>query len=156
MSFSATHPEFRPIMPIVNVEVGMDKQFFAVTDNMVVALAGIGITVSDHTLYFTVTSRGHYRVIPVRIAGDDESENEYNRTRELGLIRAWMSGCGMYTDRENKCYKVFAAPAGRYGEPQFPDLKQSRIFKLAFRDKGRLVDSAEHPLFKKWAARDRD
>jgi hypothetical protein len=27
---------------------------------------------------------------------------------------------------------------------------------LAFRDKGRLVDSPEHPLFKKWAARDSD
>ena len=25
-----------------------------------------------------------------------------------------------------------------------------------FRDKGRLIDSTEHALFKKWAARDRD
>jgi hypothetical protein len=44
--------------------------------------------------------------------------------------------------------------AGR--EPQWPDLKPAKIFRLAFRDKGRLVDSAEHPLFKKWAARDSD
>jgi hypothetical protein len=61
----------------------------------------------------------------------------------------------LYTDRENKCYKAFPAPDGRYEEPQFPDLKPARIFKLAFRDKGRMVDSTEHPLFKKWAARDK-
>ena len=29
-----------PIIPIVNIEVGMERQFFAVTDDMVVALAG--------------------------------------------------------------------------------------------------------------------
>ena len=51
---------------------------------------------------------------------------------------------------------MFPAPAGRFGDPQWPDLKPAKIFKLAFRDKGRLVDSTEHPLFKKWAARDSD
>ncbi len=121
---------------------------------MVNALAGIGITVSDHTLYFTVTSRGHYRVVPVRVSEDAETENEYNRTRELGLIQGINEWVRLYTDRENGCYKVYPAPAGRYGEPQFPNLTEARIFKLAFRDKGRMVDSPEHALFKKWAARD--
>ena len=51
---------------------------------------------------------------------------------------------------------MFPAPAGRFGEPQWPELKHAKIFRLAFRDKGRLVDSTEHPLFKKWAARDSD
>ena len=27
-----------------------------------------------------------------------------------------------------------------------------KIFRLAFRDKGRVIDSVEHPLFLKWAA----
>ena len=34
-------------------------------------------------------------------------------------------------------------------------MKHAKIFKLAFRDRGRLIDSVEHPLFLKWAARDR-
>ena len=55
--FFRTHQEFRPVVPLVNVEVGMEKQFFAVDDTMVVALAGIGITVSNHRLYLTVTPR---------------------------------------------------------------------------------------------------
>jgi hypothetical protein len=62
----------------------------------------------------------------------------------------------LYTDQENKVYKVFSAPAGRFADPIWPELKPAKIFRLAFRDKGRLVDSVEHPLFKKWAARDRD
>ena len=48
------------------------------------------------------------------------------------------------------------AAIGRFDDPQWPDLKPAKIFRLAFRDKGRLIDSTEHPLFKKWAARDSD
>jgi hypothetical protein len=56
--FFRTHREFRPIMPIVDLEVGMEKQFFVVTPDMVEALNGIGITVTDHALI----SRSHHAV----------------------------------------------------------------------------------------------
>ena len=154
--FFRTHPDFRPVVPIVDLEVGMEKQFFAVTDEMTAALAGIGITVTAHTLYFTVTSRGALRIVPARCAGADGEQNEYNRTKEIGLrdgVEKWVR---LFTDQENRCYKVFPAPAGRFADPVWPELKPAKIFRLAFRDKGRLVDSTEHPLFKKWAARDTD
>jgi hypothetical protein len=147
-------PDFRPIVPLVDIEVGMEKQFFAVTPDMVEPLACIGITVTDHVLYLTVTSRGAVRIVPVRSANADGEQNEYARTKEIGLIQAMDEWVRLYTDQENHCYKVFQAPAGRFGTPQWPDLKPSKIFKLAFRDKGRLIDSPEHPLFRKWAARD--
>jgi hypothetical protein len=134
----------------------MERQFFAVTPDMVVALSGIGITVTDHVLYLTVTSRGGVRVVPVRQANSDGEQNEYARTKEIGLVQAIDEWVRLYTDMENHCYQVFPAPAGRFGDPLWPELKQAKIFKLAFRDKGRLVDSTEHPLFKKWAARDSD
>jgi hypothetical protein len=154
--FFRTHPEFRPIVPIVGAEVGMEKQFFAVTADMVEPLNAIGIAVSDYILYLTITSRGAVRIVPVRQANADGEQNEYDRTKEIGLVQGIDEWVRLYTDQENRCYKVFPAPAGRFGEPQWPDLKQSKIFKLAFRDKGRLIDSTEHPLFKKWAARDAD
>ena len=56
--------------------------YFAVTPGMVAPLAGIGITVSDHALYLTVTSRGAIRVVPVRQANGDGEQNEYDRTKE--------------------------------------------------------------------------
>src|SRR5262245_39324489 len=52
--FFRTHPDFHPVVPIVDIEEGMERKYFAVTDDMVAALASIGITVSNHTLYLTV------------------------------------------------------------------------------------------------------
>jgi hypothetical protein len=154
--FFRTHADFRPVVPIVNLEVGMEQQFFAVTDEMVAALAGIGITVSLHTLYLTVTARGAVKIIPVRGADADGEQNEHNRTRELGLIQGMTEWVRLYPDQENRCYRVYPAPAGRFADPLWPELKPAKIFRLAFRDKGRLIDNPEHPLFQRWTARDKD
>ena len=152
--FFRTHPDFRPVFPIVDLEVGMEKQFFVVTDAMVVSLASIGITVSDYTLYLTATASGAVRVVPVRCAGADGEQNEYARTKEIGLREGIDQWVRLFSDLENHCYKVFPAPVGRFADPIWPELKQAKIFRLAFRDKGRLIDSTDHPLYKKWAARD--
>ena len=111
--FFRTHKEFRPVVPLVNVEVGMEKQYFAVDDTMVVALAGIGITVTEHTLYLTVTPRGAVRIVPINCTSD----NDYNRTKEIGLVDGVDQWVRLYTDQKNKVYKVFPAPAGRFGGP---------------------------------------
>jgi hypothetical protein len=149
--FFRTHPDFMPIIPIVNIEMGMERQFFAVTDNMVVALAGIGITVSDYRLYMVVNPRGAVRIIPVNV----ESDNDYIRSKEIGLIEGTREWVRLYRDAENRNYKVFHAPVGRFSDPIWPELKHAKIFRVAFRDKGRMVDSPNHPLFLKWAARDK-
>jgi hypothetical protein len=154
--FFRTHPDFRPVVSIVDLEVGMERQFFAVTDEMVEALSAIGINVSPHTLYLTVTSRGAVKIVPVRGADAEGEQNEYARTKEIGLMQGADEWVRLYTDLENRCYKVYPAPVGRFGEPQWPDLKSAKIFRLAFRDKGRLIDSPQHALFQKWAARDVD
>jgi hypothetical protein len=146
--------DFCPLIPIVDLEIGMERQFFAVTADVVEALSSIGITVTDHVLYLTVTAAGAVRIVPVRQANADGEQNEYNRTKEIGLIQSFDEWVRLFTDQANHCYKVFPATAGRFGEPQWPDLKPAKIFKLAFRDKGRLIDSVEHPLFRKWASRD--
>jgi hypothetical protein len=154
--FFRTHPDFRPIVPIVNLEIGMEKHFFAVTDEMVEALADIGITVADHALYLTVTSRGAVKIVPVRQANSDGEQNEYDRTKEIGLLQGRTKWVRLYHDSENRCYKVFPAPDGRFADPVWPELKHAKIFRLGFRDKGRLIDDPQHPLFQKWAGRDQD
>jgi hypothetical protein len=153
--FFRTHAEFRPIVPIVDVEVGMEKAYFAVAPGMIEPLASIGITVTDHVLYLTVTSRGALKIVPVRGANTDGEQNEYARTKEIGLIQGVDEWVRLYTDQENRCYRVFPAPAGRFPDAVWPELKPAKIFRLGFRDKGRLIDSPEHVLFQRWAARDR-
>jgi hypothetical protein len=107
--FFRTHAEFRPIVAMVDLEVGMERQFFAVTKEMVTALHGIGITVSDHVLYLTVTARGAVRIVPVRLANNDGEQNEYARTKEIGLVQGITQWVRLFTDMENKCYQVYYA-----------------------------------------------
>jgi hypothetical protein len=152
--FFRTHPEFHPVIPLVDVEVGMEKQYFAVTDSMREALASIGISTSDHVLYLTVTAGGLVRIVPVRGPNADGEQNEYNRTKEIGLRDGMKEWVRLFTDQENHCYRRYPARPGRFADPVWPELTNAKIFRLGFRDKGRLVDSTEHPLFKKWAAVD--
>jgi hypothetical protein len=127
--------EFTPPSLVCDCEIGMEKKFFAVTADMVEPLNSIGIRVTDHVLYFTITPRGAFKIIPVRGPNSDGEQNEYNRTRELGLIQGMDEWVPLYSDQENRCYKVFPVPPKRYGEPQWPDLKPAKVFRLGFRDK---------------------
>jgi hypothetical protein len=154
--FFRTSRDFSMTTAVVDLEVGMEKQFFAVTPDMEVALQSIGITTTDHRLYLTVTPRGGVRLVPIREPDSGGDQNEYHRTKEIALLQATDEWVRIYTDLENHCYKVFPAPAGRFADPTWPELKPAKIFRLAFRDKGRLINSTEHPVFKKWAARDDD
>jgi hypothetical protein len=154
-TFYRTHPTFRPVIAMVNVEVGMDKHFVAVMPNMVEPLASMGITVADHTLYLTVTPEGGLRIIPVRCPNAEGEQNEWDRTKELAMIEAMDGWFRLYADRPNNGFKNYPAPAGRYGDPKWPDIKPAKIIRLAFRDKGRLIDSTDHILVQKWAGRDK-
>src|SRR5260221_12049802 len=55
--FFRTHAEFRPIVAMVDLEVGMERQFFPVPKGWFTALHRTGITVSDPVLYLPSTSR---------------------------------------------------------------------------------------------------
>ena len=153
--FYRTYRTFTPIVPMVIVEVGMDHHFIAVMPNMVEPLASMGITVADHTLYLTVTPEGGLRIIPVRGPNAEGVQNEWDRTKEAALIEAIDAWFRMYTDRANNAYKNFPAPDGRYGDPKWPELKPAKIIRMAFKDKGRLIESTDHILVQKWAGRDK-
>jgi hypothetical protein len=154
--FYRTNKDFRPIVPIVGVEAGLDKQFVAVAPAMVAPLAGLGITVTDHTLYLIISPRGALKIIPVCGADRETGEqNEWHRTKEIALLDGLDAWVRMYSDREGNCYRSYPAPVGRYGEPVWPTIKPAKIFRLAFRDRGRLIDSADHVLVQKWAGRDK-
>jgi hypothetical protein len=152
--FYRTHATFRPIVPIVNVEAGMDRHYVAVMPHMIEPLAGIGITVVDHTLYMIVTELGGVQILPVRGPNAEGEQNEWDRTKEVALVAGIDAWVRMYSDRENNAYRCFPAPVGRHGDPNWFDIKPAKIIRLAFRDKGRLIDSPDHILVQKWAGRD--
>jgi hypothetical protein len=157
-NFFRTSRDFSMVTTILDQPVGMENKFYAVTKDMVGELQSIGITaVAEYSLYLTQTTNGAYRLVPVRQANIAGEQNEWHRTKEIGLERGYDEWVRLFTDQPNKCYKVFTAPIGRFTEdPVWPNLKPSKIFRLAFRDRGNLIDSREHALFKKLAARDSD
>jgi hypothetical protein len=142
-----THPDFHPVVQLVQNEEGMDSHFYAVSNEMEQPLRSIGIFPKQHRLYLIVSPKGAVRIIPVNC----EDDNEWTRTKEIGLLDGVKWWHRLYSDRENTSYKVFPASPGRYSDPIWPELSQGKIFRLAFRSKGRMIDSPEHVLFKKWA-----
>ena len=154
--FYRTRADFRPVVPLVSVEAGMDRHYIAVAPGMIEALASIGIAVTNHTLYLTVTPRGSLKIIPISCPNAEGEMNEWARTKEMALIDGIDNWVRMYVDKENGAFKSFPAPAGRFGEPKFPEIKPAKLIRMAFRDKGRLIDSTENVLVQKWAGRDRN
>ena len=153
-TFYRTHPTYKPIFAMVSVEVGMDKHFIAVMPHMIEPLVGMGITVIDHTLYLILTEDGGLRVIPVRGANTEGEQNEWDRTKEMALIAGMDKWVRMYSDMPNGAFKCFKAPDGRFGDPKWPEIGPARITRMAFKDKGRMIDSTDHILVQRWAGRD--
>jgi hypothetical protein len=132
----------------------MDKTFYAVLPTMISELSSIGIDPTPYRLYLILTSEGALRIVPCRQADTDGSLNEWNRTREIAIVRAQKVWVRVISDRANGRYRVFPAPPERFPEPLFPAHSWAQLVRLAFTDRGQLIDGPEHPLFKKWAGRD--
>ena len=82
---------------------------------MAPVLSSIGIAYAPHTLYFIITTKGAFRVVPVRCPDGDGDRNEYAATKELALRESEDGWLRIYTDMENSCYRKFPAP--RSGSP---------------------------------------
>lgn len=141
---------------LVDHAVGMEVEYHAVVPEMIAELASIGIDALPFKLFFTLTAEGGHKIVPVRQGDIDGSINEWTRTKEVALARAQQVWVRVISDRVNGRYRVFEAPPGRFPEPVFPDMKWPKLVRLAFTDRGRLIDSVDHPLFRKWSARDGD
>jgi hypothetical protein len=152
--FFRAHPDYHPTMHVIDHAAGLDLEYHVVSPSMVPELASIGVDVLPHRIYVTMTTEGAIRLIPARQADIDGSQNEWNRTREVVLLRGMTHWVRAISDRANGRYRVFQAAEGRFPDPLWPEMSLAKIIKLAFTDRGHLIDSPEHPLFRKWAARD--
>src|SRR5262249_14256637 len=119
---------------------------------MVEQLAAIDIEVHPYALYLIATREGAVRW--ARQEGNDGSQNEWNRTKEIALAQGVKRWVRLVSDRVNSRYRVYPAPDDRFPDPTWPDMPEHKLFRLGFRDRGHLIDGINHPLFRKWAATD--
>jgi hypothetical protein len=150
--FFRTKKNFCPIVDMVSVVAGMEHKFFVVDKDMLDPLASIGIRTAPHVLYLTITTQGVLRVIPVRCADETGDRNEYSSTKETALIQAVDTWMRLYSDVKQGNYRGYPAKPDRFPEPVWPLLSEAKVFRLAFRDRGCLIDSIDHPRFLAWAA----
>jgi hypothetical protein len=158
-SFFRTHPDFVMTVALVQAVGGMEEHFCAVDPSMENALKSIGKDFADYRLYLTITSDGILTLVPVRCADEDGDQNDWSRSKEIGLLKARERWVRLWTKKgkSNSGYRVYDdVPPERFADPVWPDLKPAKIFRLAFRDKGWLLDSTQHLLFLKWTGRDRE
>jgi hypothetical protein len=152
--FFRCHPTNTVVVPMVDHVRGMDVEYNIVAPSMVAELASIDIDALPYRLWQILTAEGASIIIPVRQADLDGNQNSWNQTKETALIRAQSVWLRVSSDRPNGRYRAFEAPPKRFADPVFPDLSMAKIIRLAFTDRGRLIDSPQHPLFLKWAGRD--
>jgi len=148
--FFRCHPTNTVVVPMVDHVRGMDVEYNIVAPSMVAELASIDIDALPYRLWQILTAEGSSIIIPVRQADLDGNQNSWNQTKETALIRAQSVWLRVGSDRPNGRYRAFEAPPTRFADPVFPDLSMAKIIRLAFTDRGRLIDSPQHPLFLKW------
>lgn len=151
--FFRTKKGFRPIVDLVVDQVGMDQKYHAVHPCMAEELQSIGIAYAPHKLFLILTSKGAFRVIPVRCPDAEGARNDYAATKELILREAEDTWLRLFTDLENSCYRRYPAPHDRFPPPVWPELTDAKIFKLCFRARGQLIELPDHPRFVEWSAR---
>ena len=154
--FFRCHPTNTVVVPMVDHVRGMDVEYNIVAPSMVAELASIDIDAFPYRLWQILTAEGASLIVPVRQADLDGSQNSWNLTKETALVRAQSVWLRVSSDRPNGRYRAFEAPPKRFADPVFPDLSMAKIIRLAFTDRGRLINSPEHPLFLKWAGCDAD
>jgi hypothetical protein len=142
-------------MRLINHAAGMDVELHAVTPDMMAELASIDVYPLAHKLYQIITAEGAFKIIAIKQADADGHQDEWTRTKETILVQAQKAWVRPVSDRPNNRYRSFPAPIGRFPEPPvFPEFTWGQIVRLAFTERGRLISSPEHPLFKKWAGLD--
>jgi hypothetical protein len=157
--FFRVRPEeaFRPVVSMVSHTTGMDTTFCTVKPHMIPALHGIKIFPARYRVYFVTTEADIWRLVPVRLALKDGSQNTWASTLEIALHRGMSEWIRIYNDPEKRDagegWKAFRADAGRFPEPVWPDLSMGKLMRLGFKDRGNQIDSPDHPLIKKWAGR---
>ena len=148
--FFRTHPTHVLELHMIESSQGTDVAFLAVLPKMVQPLIAISFRPNPYRLFLTITRDGVLRYVPVRLPGDGEW-NAWHESKQQVLVEAreaWVrmtAGDGRY-DR-------YLLEPGVFPDPSWPEISMPRLIRLAFRDRGRLIDSTEHPYFQKLIGR---
>ena len=94
-----------------------------------------------------VTRSSVLRLWPLRLPGPDGKVNEWHRSAGIAASRAMEKWVRVTANKALGGYELFEA-TNQPPEPEWPELSFGTMLRLAFIDRGRVVDSLDHPVVK--------
>jgi hypothetical protein len=106
------------------------------------------LTCVTMTLRLYVDRDGRIGLWPLRLSDSDSGDNSYARSAHAAAELAISCWIRVKADQDKRSYEVFGAVNQvAYGEPEWPQLSQSEILRMAFKD--RLIDRPDHLIVQK-------
>src|SRR5215207_9360970 len=141
-------PEFR--ITVAAVELKEEGEFYLLSGSMREQL--LDTEAATYTLYTYITRAGALRLWPIREMGPDGRVNEWHRTARIAADMAMKSWIRVIPSKHVGGYEVKRA-AVAVPEPTWPDLTMKDIIRIAFKERGWIVDHVDHDLVKKLQGR---
>ena len=95
------------------------------------------------TLYLSVNRQGFPRIWSVKLPGADGRQNAWHESAARAARRAMTQWTRIAANMQLGAYEVHEA-VGQLSDPQWPTESFGELLDIAF--KGRIIDSADHPV----------
>jgi hypothetical protein len=143
--FVRVHPTLQMTVGAIELKDDTDGGLYLVGQAMV---ASLGDELKMFVLRPYINKIGTMRLWPIRQPDPDGKHNEWHRSAATAAARAVEKWVRITSNRDLGGYELFEA-VNQGAEPTWPPgLDLAKMMKLAFADRGRVVDSPEHPLVK--------
>ena len=156
--FFRTHADFQSVVPIVDLEVGMERQFFAVEQRHDRAAQRDRYHRDrPQTLSHGHETRGTSHCPSANQADSDGEQNEYARTKELACCKAGPNGCGCTSTRRTRQLQSVSGATWSFQRAAMARAEAGEdVQARRSATRADYSTASSIPLFKKWAARDSD
>jgi hypothetical protein len=143
--FIRVHPEFALPVAAIELKDDSDGGLYLVAQSMMASLAD---EARSYALRPYINRVGTLRLWPIRLPDPDGKVNEWHRSAAVAAARAMTHWVRVSANRDVGGYECFEA-VNQGAEPVFPpDLTLPAMLRLAFTDRGRVIESVDHPLVK--------
>ena len=135
-------PDYRVRMAVL--ELKEERETYAVAPAVAADLVG---EVRSVEMRVCTSRSGAMFLWPVLLPAEDGRSNAWHETAREAAELAETKWVRMKANMGAGCYDVFTAPDG-LPDPNWPEHSFGNLLTLAF-DKGRLIDTFEHPVLKR-------
>ena len=147
--FIRVHPQLEINVSAIELKEDSDGGLYLVAANMAAALSG---EANAYVLRPYVNRAGVLRLWPLRLPDPDGKQNPWHRTAAVAAIKAMGGWVRVTANRSAGEYEVFVAP-NQPPPPEWPETSFPDMLRLAFTDRGRVIQDAEHPVVKQLLGR---